>query len=85
MRVIKQLRNQVILITLVTATGVVLYHVLLTKEARKSLANAGAAIVDAYNRISDTIQDMTGIIMEEDAETLPNRESVINQWKAMGF
>ena len=85
MRVIKQLRNQVILITLVTATGVVLYHVLLTKEARKSLANAGAAIVDAYNRISDTIQDMTGIIMEEDVETLPNRESVINQWKAMGF
>jgi hypothetical protein len=85
MRVIKQLRNQVILITLVTATGVVLYHVLLTKEARKSLANAGAAVVDAYNRISDTIQDMTGIIMEEDVETLPNRESVINQWKAMGF
>ena len=85
MSVLKRLRNDVILVALLTSTGVILYHVLLTEEARKSLVSAGSAVVDAYNKITDTIQDMTGIIMEEDADTLPNRESVINQWKAMGF
>lgn len=85
MSALKRLRNRVILVALLTSTGVVLYHVLLTKEARQSLIGAGKTVIDAYNKISDTIQDMTGIIMDEDAGTLPNRESVINQWKAMGF
>ncbi|MDO5118889.1 MAG: hypothetical protein Q4D48_02290 [Coriobacteriales bacterium] len=85
MRILKQIRNSVIGVVVLSSLGVAAYYLLLTDEARKSLHEAFDSVVDSYHTISDTIQDLTGIVMDEDKEYLPNRESIIEQWKSMGF
>ena len=85
MRMLRKLRNRVIGLTVLVGMGVAFYYVMLTPEARKGIHDARLAVVDSYHKMSDSIEGMRGIVMEEDKTFLPNREAIIAQWKAMGF
>ena len=82
---LKKIRNRIILYSVLTSLGFAMYYLLLTEEARHSLKDARAAVKDSYHKMSDVIQDATGVVMEEAEEYLPNREATIEQWKNIGF
>ena len=85
MSTFKKIRNTVILYTVLTSLGFAVYYLLLTEEARRSLKDAKATVTDSYQKMSNVIQDATGIVMEEDEEFLPNRDAAVEQWKNIGF
>ena len=85
MSTFKKIRNTVILYSVLTSLGFAVYYLLLTEEARRSLKDAKATVTDSYQKMSNVIQDATGIVMEEDEEYLPNRDAVVEQWKNIGF
>ena len=85
MSTLKKIRNRVILYSALTALGFAVYYLLLTEEARHSLKDAKATVRDSYHKMSDVIQDATGIVVEEEEEYLPNREATVEQWKNIGF
>lgn len=82
---LKKIRNRIILYSVLTSLGFAVYYLLLTEEARHSLKDARATVKDSYHKMSDVIQDATGVVMEEAEEYLPNREATIEQWKNIGF
>ena len=85
MSTFKKIRNTIILYSVLTSLGFAVYYLLLTEEARRSLKDAKATVTDSYQKMSNVIQDATGIVMEEDEEYLPNRDAVVEQWKNIGF
>ena len=85
MSTFKKIRNTVILYSVLTSLGFAVYYLLLTEEARRSLKDAKATVTYSYQKMSNVIQDATGIVMEEDEEYLPNRDAVVEQWKNIGF
>ena len=85
MSMMRKLRNRVIGITILAGLGVAFYYVALTPEARKSLNDARRAVTDSYHKMANSIDDMRGVVMEENRAYLPNREAIIEQWKSMGF
>ena len=85
MSMLKKLRNRVIGITILAGMGVAFYYVVLTPEARQSLHEARFAVMDSYHKMTNTIEGMSSIVLEEDHAYLPNREAIIEQWKSMGF
>lgn len=85
MSTFKKIRNTVILYSVLTSLGFAVYYLLLTEEARRSLKDAKATVTDSYQKMSNVIQDATGIVMEENEEYLPNRDAVVEQWKNIGF
>lgn len=82
---LKKIRNRIILYSVLASLGFAVYYLLLTEEARHSLKDARATVKDSYHKMSDVIQDATGVVMEEAEEYLPNREATIEQWKNIGF
>ena len=85
MQMLKWLRNDMIGLTIIVSAGAAFYYLVLTDEARASLNKAVGTIVNSYGRVSGVIEDVTGIVMEEEEPFLSNRESVIAQWKNLGF
>ncbi|MBQ9007530.1 MAG: hypothetical protein IJ092_14355 [Atopobiaceae bacterium] len=85
MSTFKKIRNRIILYSVLTSLGFAVYYLLLTEEARHSLKDAKATVTDSYQKMSNVIQDATGIVMEDSDEFLPNRDATVEQWKNIGF
>lgn len=85
MQMLKRLRNDMICLTIIASAGAAFYYLVLTDEARASLNKAVGTIYNSYSRVSGVIEDITGVVMEEEEPFLSNRESVIAQWKNLGF
>lgn len=81
----KNIKKALVLAAIFTAAGIVAYKVLLTREARDGLRHAAGAVNRSYHRVTDAIQDVTGIVMDEGYEALPNRDAAIQQWEALGY
>ena len=62
--------------------GYAAYRVLLSDQARENLRSCGQAVSDACSKVCDTVNEMYGVVVEDD---FPNRERTEKQWEALGF
>ena len=84
MRLLKTLRNDLIMVAVLCAAGVVAYHLLLDDEAKEGIASTAHTIKDSYNQLSSVVNDRIGTIMDEDVVT-QNRQEIRNAWAELGF
>lgn len=61
----------------------VFYRFFLKEEARAGIKTAVNSVGGAYEKISETITNLTGQVVEE--QGLPNREATELQWQRLGF
>ena len=85
MRQITYIKTGVVLLGIVAGAGVVAYYTLLNERARTELKRAIKTVGNSYHQLYGMFEDNTGIIMEDDKETLPNRIATELQWEALGF
>lgn len=84
MRILKRLRNDVIIAVVLCAAGYVAYQVLLDDEAKKGIADMAKTVRDSYNTVTNFVNDQIGTIMDEDV-IAQNREQIKNAWADLGF
>lgn len=84
MRILKQLRNDAILVAVVCVAGVVAYQVLLDDEAKQGVREAVHSVYDSYKTVTTFINDHIGTIMDDDV-VAQNREQIKNAWADLGF
>ena len=84
MRIVKIIRNQIILTACVCAAGYVAYQVLLDDEAKEGLRSLAKTMTDSYTSITNIVNERIGTIMDEET-VRQNREQVRKAWEDLGF
>ena len=84
MKMLKHVRNQVLLVVGVGLIGYGAYQVLLDEEAKKSLAQAGRTIARSYHQLAGIVNSRIGMIMDEET-VAQNRQKIRNDWAELGF
>ncbi len=84
MRILKTLRNDLIVIAVLCAAGVAAYHFLLDDEAKEGISSMAHSVKDSYDQLSHVVNDRIGTIMDEDVVT-QNRQEIKNAWAELGF
>lgn len=79
----RKLRNQIVLVALLGLACAGIYAFFLTDEAKNAAKSAAKTVGESYRDISDAVQEMTGIVMEDDG--LANRASAESQWEDLGY
>lgn len=78
----RRIRNAIVLIGLVGASGWFAYSHLLSEEAKKGMKDAAQEVKSAYQRISEMVSEAQGSYVKED---LPNRRQTEAQWAKLGY
>lgn len=80
----KKLSASLILVAIAAGAGYLAYQMLLTDEAKESIAQGVKGVGDAYTAVKDTLQDQYGVVME-DEQPLFNVEETKREWEALGY
>ena len=84
MKLLKTLRNDMIMVIVLCAAGFAAYHLLLDDEAKKGVSSMAHTVKDSYNQLSNLVNDRIGTIMDEDVVT-QNRKDIKEAWAELGF
>lgn len=84
MKIIKTIRNDMIMVLVLCAAGFAAYYLLLDKEAKEGISSMAHTMKDSYNQLSSLVNDRIGTIMDEDVVT-QNRQDIKKAWADLGF
>lgn len=84
MRVVRFIRNQIILTAVVCAAGYVAYQVLLDDEAKEGIRSLTRTMSDSYGQLTNMVNERIGMVMDDDLVT-QNRQQVREAWADLGF
>ena len=74
-------RNILLLGTLLAGTGIVAYRVLLTDEARQSLARCAREVCDVVKRIDETLEGT----QNNGTDAAVNAQQTAMEWEMLGY
>ena len=74
-------RNILLLGTLLAGAGIVAYRVLLTDEARQSLARCAREVCDVVKRIDETLEGTQNNGMD----AAVNAQQTAREWEMLGY
>lgn len=80
----KRLKGTLILLTLAVGSGCLCYRMLLTDEAKASLAKGCQSVANGYATIKEALEDRYGVVMEDD-QPLPNVAETRHEWGTLGY
>lgn len=78
----KSLKRTLFAAGVLALSGVALYKLLLSDEARQSLRDGFGAVREACEKVCDTVNESYGVVMTDDAS---NRENTRRQWESLGY
>ena len=84
MKLVKMIRNQIIVTTLVCVAGYVAYQVLLDDKAKEGLASLVGTVQDSYGTLSTLVNERIGTIMDDEV-VAQNRAQIRDKWADLGF
>lgn len=84
MRLVKRIRNGLIVIVAVGVAGFVAYEVFLDDEAKEGIRSLAHTLHNSYQQLSNVINTSIGTIMDEDV-VAQNRKDVRDAWAEIGF
>lgn len=84
MRLLKHVRNQVLFVGFVCATGYVAYQVLLDDEAKQELKRLFSTVGKSYQQLAGLVNERIGVIMDEDLVS-QNRQNIRDAWADLGY
>ena len=84
MRILKQLRNDVIMVAVVCVAGYIAYQVLLDDQAKQGIKDLTQTVKESYSSISGIVNSRIGTIMDEDV-VLQNRADIKQAWADLGY
>jgi len=84
MRILKQLRNDVIMVAVVCAAGYIAYQVLLDDQAKQGIRDLTQTVKDSYTSLSGIVNSRIGTIMDEDVVS-QNRADIKQAWADLGY
>lgn len=84
MRILKQLRNDVIMVAVVCAAGYIAYQVLLDDQAKQGIRDLTQTVKDSYTSLSGIVNSRIGTIMDEDV-VIQNRADIKQAWADLGY
>ena len=84
MRILKHLRNDVIMVAVVCAAGYVAYQVLLDDQAKQGIRDLTQTVKDSYTSLSGIVNSRIGTIMDEDV-VIQNRADIKQAWADLGY
>ena len=84
MRILKQLRNDVIVVAVVCAAGYIAYQVLLDDQAKQGIRDLTQTVKDSYTSLSGIVNSRIGTIMDEDV-VIQNRADIKQAWADLGY
>ena len=68
MRVVRFIRNQIILTAVVCAAGYVAYQVLLDDEAKEGIRSLTRTMSDSYGQLTNMVNERIGMVMDDGTE-----------------
>ena len=74
-------RNILLLGTLLAGAGIVAYRVLLTDEARQSLARCAREVCDVVKRIDETLEGT----QSNGTDAAVNAQQTAREWEMLGY
>ena len=84
MRLVRYIRNQILLTAFVCGVGYVAYQVLLDDEAKEGLRSLASTVSNSYGELTGLVNDRIGTIMDEDL-VQQNRRNIREAWENLGF
>lgn len=84
MKLLKTLRNDLIMVAVLCAAGYVAYQLLLDDKAKEGVSSMAHTVKDSYTQLSNLVNDRIGTIMDEDVVT-QNRKDIKEAWAELGF
>lgn len=84
MRILKKLRNDVIMVAVVCAAGYIAYQVLLDDQAKQGIKDLTQTVKESYSSLSGIVNSRIGTIMDEDV-VLQNRADIKQAWADLGY
>ena len=84
MRILKQLRNDIIMVAVVCAAGYIAYQVLLDDQAKQGIRDLTQTVKDSYTSLSGIMNSRIGTIMDEDV-VIQNRADIKQAWADLGY
>ena len=84
MKVLRLIRNQIILTGAVCVAGYVAYQVLLDDEAKGELRQLVRTVRGSYYQLADVVNQRIGTIMDEDL-VMQNRQQIRDAWADLGY
>ena len=84
MRILKQLRNDVIMVAVVCVAGYIAYQVLLDDQAKQGIKDLTQTVKESYSSLSGIVNSRIGTIMDEDV-VLQNRADIKQAWADLGY
>ena len=83
MRILKKLRNDVIMVAVVCAAGYIAYQVLLDDQAKQGIKDLTQTVKESYSSLSGIVNSRIGTIMDDEV-VAQNRQNIKDAWKALG-
>ena len=84
MRILKKLRNDVIMVVVVCAAGYIAYQLLLDDQAKQGIKDLTQTVKESYSSLSGIVNSRIGTIMDEDV-VLQNRADIKQAWADLGY
>lgn len=79
------IKGTLVLAGVVGAAGYAAYRLLLDDKARQSLTEAMRTVSGAYGAIRDRVEDLRGVVVEDDDQPLANRQAAEQAWARLGY
>ena len=84
MKLLRYVRNQLILTGLLCAGVYVAYEFLLDDEAKRGIKTLGSTMKSSYTTLTGIVNDRIGMVMDEDV-VAQNRQQIRDAWADLGF
>lgn len=75
--------RSLVLLAVVSGAAAAVYRFGLTEDARQHLRESVSCVRDAYDSVSNALDRIRGIVVEEPLET--SQERTKREWEALGY